>query len=205
MLWTIVPIRGLASSKSRLIGAVTDEERLALNEWMLHTVLEAVGASQSGLDRCLVVSPNADAIIFAKSLGAQVLDEPEGIGLNQGLGFAAGHATAHGATRLLILPADLPYVTGKAIDGLLDVAQQGEWIVIAADHTSTGTNALVLDVPTRFRFRFGEGSLLLHREEAIRVGAAVVVHRDEALANDLDSPEDLARWQSHFPPDPLNE
>ena len=200
MLWTIVPIRGLARSKSRLIGAINDEERLALNEWMLRTVLEAVSASQSGLDRCLVVSPSADAIDFAKSLGAQVLDEPEPMGLNQGLGFAAGHATAHGATRLLVLPADLPYVTGHAIDQLLEVAKQGQWIVIAADHTSTGTNALVLDVPTRFRFRFGEGSLLLHREEAIRIGAAVVVHRDDAIANDLDSPEDLARWQARFPP-----
>ncbi len=201
MLWTIVPIRGLASSKSRLIGAINDQERVALNEWMLRTVLEAVGASQSGLDRCLVVSPSDDAIDYARSLGAHALEEPERIGLNQGLGFAAGYAAAHGATQLLVISADLPYVTRPAIDGLLDVAHHGEWIVVAADHTSTGTNAIVLDLPTRFRFRFGEGSLLLHREEAIRIGAAVVVHRDDALANDLDTPEDLARWQGHYPAD----
>ncbi|MFN0305216.1 MAG: 2-phospho-L-lactate guanylyltransferase [Burkholderiales bacterium] len=201
MLWTIVPIRGLASSKSRLIGTINDGERVALNEWMLRTVLEAVGESQSGLDRCLVASPSMDAVDYAKSLGAQVLEEPEGMGLNQGLGFAAGHAAAHGATQLLVLSADLPYVTRQAIDGLLDVARHGQWIVVAADHTSTGTNAIVLDLPTRFRFRFGEGSLLLHREESIRIGAAVVVHRDDALANDLDTPEDLARWQGHFPAD----
>jgi 2-phospho-L-lactate/phosphoenolpyruvate guanylyltransferase len=178
MLWTIVPIRGLASSKSRLADAINDQERLALNEWMLRTVLEAIAENQSGLDRCLVVSPSADALTFAQSLGAQILDEPTGVGLNRGLAFATSHAITLGASRLMVLSADLPYVTSKAIDGLLEVARAGEWVVIAADHTGTGTNALVLNLPTSFKFRFGAGSLLLHREEAIQSGAAVVVHRD---------------------------
>ncbi|MSQ19558.1 MAG: 2-phospho-L-lactate guanylyltransferase [Betaproteobacteria bacterium] len=196
MLWTIVPIRGLASSKSRLAGTINDEERLALNDWMLRTVLEAIEGNQAGLDRCLVVSPSADALTLAQACGAQTLTEPAGVGLNQGLGFAMWHATTLGASQVMVLSADLPYVTSKAIDGLLDVARAGEWVVVAADHTGTGTNALVLRLPTTFTFQFGEGSLLLHREEAIRAGAAVVVHRDAALAHDLDSPADLARWQA---------
>jgi 2-phospho-L-lactate/phosphoenolpyruvate guanylyltransferase len=199
MLWTIVPIRGLAASKSRLVGTINDEERYALNEWMLRTVLGAVATSETGLDRCLVVSPSDDALTLAKLLGAQILDEPAGVGLNQGLRFAASHAATKGATQLLVLSADLPYVTSKAIDRLLSVASEGDWIVIGADHTRTGTNALVLKLPTEFVFRFGEGSLLRHREEAIRAGAAVVVHHDDALAHDLDSPADLARWQATLP------
>jgi 2-phospho-L-lactate/phosphoenolpyruvate guanylyltransferase len=199
MLWTIVPIRGLAASKSRLAGTINDAERKALNEWMLRTVLEAIAANETSLERCLVVSPSADALALASSLGAKTLVEPAGAGLNQGLAIAASHAAEQGATRLLVLSADLPYVTGKAIDGLLAVAREGDWVVVGADHTRTGTNALVLNLPTKFVFRFGEGSLLRHREEAIRTGAAVVVHRDDALAHDLDSPADLARWQATLP------
>jgi len=201
-LWTIVPLRGLASSKSRLMGSLTDEERRALNEWLLRTVLDAIATSQGGLDRCVVVTPSEDAAALARTLGAKALEEPDGVGLNQALGLAAGFVTAQGATRLMVLSADLPYITATAIDRLLEAAAAGDgsghWVVLVADHTLTGTNGIVLDVPSRLKFRFGVDSLPIHREEAIRIGAAVVVHRDPALAEDLDSPEDLARWQARI-------
>ena len=92
--------------------------------------------------------------------------------------------------------SDLPYVSKAAIDGFLQAAQNSDWIVLAADHLSRGTNAIVLAVPSQFRFRFGPSSLVKHREEAIRIGAGVVVHRDQDLARDLDTAEDLAQWQA---------
>jgi 2-phospho-L-lactate guanylyltransferase len=198
-LWTVIPCRGLQSGKSRLSSVLDDTERRALNEWLLRHVLGAVAESQGGPQHCIVVSPSEDALELAESLGAHVLDEPERAGLNQALGLAAGFATARGAERLLVLSSDLPYLTREAVDAFLAVATRGQWIVLAGDHTTSGTNGIVLDVPSRFRFRFGEGSLVAHREEAIRIGAAVVVHREDPLAYDLDTPEDLARWHATLP------
>lgn len=197
--WTIVPTRGLARGKTRLASVLTDEERRGLNEWLLRHVLEIVRSSQGTLAQCIVVSPDEEALALAASLGAAPLEEPERAGLNEALGLATGMAAMHGATHVLVLAADLPYLTEAAVEGLLGVAKDGEWIVVCADHSSTGTNALALSVPSRFRFRFGEGSLLKHREEAIRIGAAVVVHRDPAIARDLDTPEDLEQWQASLP------
>lgn len=198
-LWIIVPTRGLARSKSRLSGALNDEERRGLNEWLLRHVLEVVRGTLDGLARCIVVSPDPEALALAESLGAVILEEPERAGLNDALGLAAGMAAMHGATRAVILAADLPYLTQPALEGLIAVAKDGEWIVVAADHASTGTNAVALTLPSRFRFRFGESSLIKHREEAIRIGAAVVVHREPAIARDLDTPQDLQQWQASLP------
>lgn len=200
-LWTIVPTRGLSRGKSRLGGALTDDERRSLNEWLLRHVLEIVQSSRKSLAQCIVVSPDQEALALAESLGAVPLEEPDRAGLNDALGLATGMAAMHGATRVLVVATDLPYLTKEALDGLTAVANDGEWIVVCADHSSSGTNALVLSVPSRFRFRFGEGSLLKHREEAIRIGAAVVVHRDPAIARDLDTPDDLAQWQSSLQKD----
>ncbi len=197
--WTIVPTRGLARGKSRLGGALNDEERYGLNEWLLRHVLGIVQSSQGSLERCIVVSPDPQALALAESLGAAPLEEPDRAGLNEALGLATGMAAMHGATHVMILAVDLPYLTREAYDGALTVAREGEWIVVCADHSSTGTNAIVLAVPSRFRFRFGEGSLLRHREEAIRIGAAVVVHRDPAIERDLDTAEDLRQWQASLP------
>jgi len=70
-------------------------------------------------------------------------------------------------------------------------------IVVAPDAAGEGTNALLLTPPDAIATCFGrEGSLRRHRERAAAAGLAVAVHAAPALAFDLDTVDDLRRYES---------
>jgi 2-phospho-L-lactate guanylyltransferase (CobY/MobA/RfbA family) len=56
-----------------------------------------------------------------------------------------------------------------------------------------GTNALYISPPDAISLHFGQDSLDAFRREAEAKGVNFAVHHSEALALDLDEPEDLDR------------
>jgi len=62
--WTIVPVRGLATGKSRLAGLLGAQERRALNAMLLERALDAIEGSEGDLSRCIVASAGADLCDF---------------------------------------------------------------------------------------------------------------------------------------------
>ena len=55
----------------------------------------------------------------------------------------------------------------------------------------TGTNAVCLRLPTRFRFQFGPGSFAAHRAQVITGARAPLAVVQPGLAFDVDVPADL--------------
>jgi 2-phospho-L-lactate guanylyltransferase len=111
---------------------------------------------------------------------------------------------AGGATAILVLPIDLPFVTTEAIELVLapllsvataDDARPGPTVVLVPDRHGTGTNALGLRPPDVIEFAFGRDSRRAHRTAALNAGAAWI-ELDGVLTVDLDTADDLVFVES---------
>jgi 2-phospho-L-lactate/phosphoenolpyruvate guanylyltransferase len=189
----IVPIRSLAGGKTRLAGALTQEERQQLTEQMLRQVIGA--ALDSFVEPVvLVISPDEAALKLSQTLGPRVrpLVQPDAKpGLNNALFIAKEAALAGGAATILVLPADLPLLSSDDIQNLL---RRDAPVVIAPDRHGKGTNALLirLDGPGRdFTFLFGEESYGRHMDEAHRLGLDAATAVAMGTSFDLDTAADL--------------
>lgn len=194
-IWTIIPMRGIESGKSRLAGVLTAGARSRLNRWLLLHTLSVVERWAGGLGRCIVVTPCRKTRELAVRAGASVVREEAGIrDLNRALMMGASRAKARGAEAIMVVACDLPHLNPAALTALARQGRRVPSLVLAPDAAGIGTNALLLRGHADFEFRFGEHSLARHLEMAgRREWTAAICSRPE-LAFDLDTPEDLAVW-----------
>ena len=191
----LVPVRSLTGAKSRLGEPLDAEERADLVLALLRRVVAAARASTRLAD-VVVVSRDMDLLMAAGELGAAIVLQG-GDGLNEGLTETVEGVLRDGATAMLVLPADLPRVTARTIDDLIEAAEpaarrapERPLVALVTDRHATGTNALLISPPDAIEFRFGDGSRAAHRAEAERAGATYL-EVEGPLAFDLDTPEDL--------------
>jgi FO synthase len=185
--WSLTAVKERGLGKSRLAGNLPPERRRVLVDGMLHHVLDTLRATPE-IDQVAVVGPEEnqshEIVLFAD----------EGGDLNSALTLAARQAAARGATRLVIVHADLPRVRPEEITALLEGADAGG-IAIAPDHRGTGTNALCLPLPLPFTLEFGAGSFERHVAQASARGLTPAVVRLPGLAFDVDEAEDLRSYE----------
>ncbi|MDB5863974.1 MAG: cofC [Betaproteobacteria bacterium] len=191
----VLPVRGLADGKSRLCSVLDADEREALNRWLLGHTLQVLDEWRGNPATCVVVSACERVLEIARASGADALKEDAPAGLNAAAAIGAAHALKRGAESLLVVPCDLPQLTPRSLDALLDDAGNAD-VVIAPDKCGTGTNAILVRSNGLFHFRFGAGSFALHLEGAATRGARVTVHRSPAFAFDIDTAEDFACWRA---------
>jgi 2-phospho-L-lactate/phosphoenolpyruvate guanylyltransferase len=190
-----IPVRGLEAAKSRLGEALDGEERRRLVEALLRTTVAAAAAAPAIRD-VAVVSSDLAVLGLAASLGATPLaEEGSGGGLLAALETGERWALEHGCDALLILPADLPAVSGAEIERIVAAGEAaarggGPVVVLVPDRAGTGTNALLVAPPGVIPFRFGVRSRAAHAAEAAAAGA-VHVELASPLSLDIDTPEDV--------------
>jgi len=191
----VVPVRGLANSKSRLAGVLDAEAREAVTRRMLRTVIHAALGS-GAVAGVAVISPDPAALALARQIDPRVIAIEQGSappGLNAAVTAGRDWAIGRGATRLLVLFGDLPLLTAIDVRAL---AGERAPVVLAADRHGRGTNAMAIGIDEAevcaFRFGFGPDSLAYHRAEAERLGLAVTSFNALGTAHDLDTPADLA-------------
>jgi len=188
-LAAVIPVGTLAGAKSRLGETLDAEERQDLVVRLIaRTVTAAVGVE--ALDDVLVVSPDRDVLRCAAELGGRTLRQ-RSRGLNAGLREARDDVVAGGATAILVLPIDLPFVSEAAIQAVTDalVALPQPAVVLVPDRHGVGTNALGLRPPGVIDFAFGRASRAAHQAAADAAGAAYR-EQDGPLTVDLDTPDD---------------
>lgn len=187
----VVPLRDGRSGKTRLAGVLGPEARTRL-VGVLARHVAATLLDVEPVDRVLVLTQDPDFAGGVVPPGPRlrvVRQAPDRPGLNGAARQGLELARTYGAGRVLLIHADLPLLDGEDVRALLAPAGR---IVLATDRTHEGTNALVLDTALDYAFRFGPGSRALHREEAERLGQAVVEVDRSGTAIDLDSPADWA-------------
>jgi 2-phospho-L-lactate guanylyltransferase len=181
--WAIIPVKGTQLGKQRLAGVLGEAARGTLVRDMLDRVVVAVRGAQ-GIDRIALVG----SCRHGQGDDVALLPDP-GMGLNPAISSAVAAAQAQGATRVVVIFADLPQLTAGDVE-LLAAAPE---IALAPDRHETGTNALSLPLPgaSGFTFGFGPDSFARHRAEADRIGLSVEVIRSPGLQRDIDEPADL--------------
>jgi len=187
--WVIVLVKDLDQAKQRLGDVLDPKARRAL---ALRNAVRAIRASAAG-DYRLVVGGSVEVKEIAERLGVQAVIERRQDGQNTAAKRGITHALKSKARAVLILSSDLPLVTLKSVRDMLDVAGRvATPAVVAAPAIGRGgTNALYLSPPDAISLRFGDDSLKAFRREAETKGANFAVHRSDAMALDLDEPEDL--------------
>ncbi len=194
--WAIIPVRGLERAKSRLAGPLDAEERRDLVSRLLQRAIGAATGS-ARIAGTIVVSSDPAALQLARAAGAATVTDL-GTGLNPALELARTEAQARGATAVVVLPADLPWLERETLDGVLEAAAgagagsraSAALVALVPDRHGTGTNVLVLAPPEAIDFAFGPGSRARHAAEAAAAGAAYV-ELGGPLDMDLDTAEDL--------------
>ena len=185
-IWAIIPVKPPQGAKTRLAGTLTAAERERLTRAMLEHVAGAVRGADH-VDEVCLLGPSRLGLPDDMPL----LADP-GTGLNPALQSALAWICGQGASRLIVIHADLPKLASLDVQ-LLAVVPPGE-IAIAPDRHGTGTNALSLPIPEAqgFTFAFGPDSFALHNREAGRLGLKVETIHSQGLARDIDEPADLA-------------
>jgi 2-phospho-L-lactate guanylyltransferase len=164
-------------AKGRLAAVLDPPGRRALARQMLDHVLETL--KQAGISPVRIADGDRD--------------------LNVDVAAAARLVEGEGATDLLVVMADLPYLTADDIAALLEAGRQSP--VVIAEAKDGGTNALLLRPPTVLQFSFatGQPSAARHAAHARAAGIEPAIVRRPGLARDIDTPADLASLVSDHP------
>ncbi len=189
-LWAIVPVKPLRRGKSRLSASLDPGERTQLNQALLERTLKTL-IDLPQIDEVLVVSRDSSALALARELGARTVQEDGAPSLNTALRRATVIAQVYASRGVLVIPADLPFLTAHDVSALLDRAADPPVVVIAPDRRRRGTNALLLSPADLIEYDFGGNSFVRHCERARRAGARLEVVELPSLGLDLDLPEDL--------------
>ncbi len=150
-----------------------------------------VGAALEVSDRVAVVTADPEVSGWAKTAGATVIEEPTP-GLNAAA--AAGTRAAIGANRSwLVVHSDLPAITAEALASVTDRRPEGGYVLSPSFDGGTS----VIGGTGHMRFAYGPASFHRHLAVVGSLPHRVVTLR--RLALDLDTPGDLAFFQS-WPP-----
>lgn len=187
----VVAVKGLERGKHRLAGVLTESERHLLIKTMLNGVLDALRATP-GIASINVLS--SDTTVLPKDV-EQIFDPGEG--LSAAVAYAACVLADEGAKSMLVLPADLPFVTSDDISALLAAATDHD-AVLAPNARHSGTNALLLTPPQLIAPRFGDQSFTAHVQAIRCSGARLQIVERPALAHDVDVPADLRALSGEF-------
>ncbi|MFJ9696860.1 2-phospho-L-lactate guanylyltransferase [Kitasatospora sp. NPDC101183] len=185
--WSLVlPLKPLSTAKSRLAPyAGTHRAGLALS-----FALDTVGAALAtpGVDRVLVVTTDAEAGARLAELGAAVVADEPGGGLNTALshGAAAARALAPHAP-LAVLSADLPALRPAELARVLG-AVPPDGRAFLPDSPGLGTTLLACTPGHPLSPAFGDGSRARHTAGgALELRLADV----ESVRRDVDTGADL--------------
>ncbi len=174
----VVPVRSFEGALSRLEHVLGRAGCRDLMRRMASRVVAAAG----GLP-VHVATDDAEVAAWAAGLGAEVVAAGRP-GLNIAVSAAVDRLAAAGVERAVVAHADL------ALARTLRPAT-GPGLVIVPDGRRDGSNVVCVPTACGFRFSYGPRSFARHLFEAERLQLAVTVVQDDALASDIDRPEDL--------------
>lgn len=185
--WALLALKPPHLGKSRLGGTLTRRQREHLIITMFEHVLETLDTA-SEIDQIAVITPVPEIL----PRGVHALRD-RGAGLNQALDEGRNTLTACGATEVLVLHADLPWLSPAEVDSFVCNGRK-TGLALSPDHHGSGTNAIFLSPPGTFSFRFGPSSFTQHLAEARMRGLEPIVNAPRGFAVDIDEPADLQHY-----------
>jgi 2-phospho-L-lactate guanylyltransferase len=189
-MWAVVPLKSPDQAKSRLAAVLNGAQRRHLFFALAEHVIRALQATRA-IEAVAVVTSNAEVAAFARSLDAQLIQEPGEFGTSSAFTSAVHHLRGFKLEHLLMIAGDLPLVSPAALEQLAAAAGTTPGIVVVPDRYRVGTNALLCTPPEVVAPHFGADSFRRHLAAAEMAGVRARAMELEELALDLDVPEDL--------------
>jgi len=187
----LIPVKELSTSMSRLGDMLTQDEKIGLSLAMLEDVIEVVREVEE-IEPLVIVTRDERAAAIAERCGIEVIREPAEIrGEGPAVDYGAGILEGRGIERLLVIPSDMPQVSGEDLEKILAIDLGMPSVVMAPAHDG-GTNGMLRRPPTAIPSRFGPDSLSLHLEEAEAREADTRIVELASFRFDVDTPEDMA-------------
>ena len=184
----VIPVKDLSRAKGRLQNILTPAERAGLVLAMLRDLLTTL--NQCALGDIWLVARDEAVFDLGAEFGVHDIREHVSKGYNHGV--SAGLRSVNAQNSVVILPADLPLAQPHDIAQLIQAgAGINPTVAIVPDRHNRGTNGLFLSAPDLITPDFGESSLFNHKVAAAQLRISAHVVPIEAMAMDIDSPEDL--------------
>jgi 2-phospho-L-lactate guanylyltransferase len=191
----VVPVKPLAEGKTRLHGRLSQEAILKLNSQLLLGTLQVV-ADLCDLADVYVVSRSAEVLQQANHFGFNTCLEPASLDLNLAIGLGRNEAAKAGATELMVVPVDLPWLSSMALRVVVDEFRRKYDVMVVTDRARNGTNLLLWRPISTAEFSYGNHSAVRHAAIAERLGLRVDIRQDRQLSFDIDTPADYEQWVS---------
>lgn len=188
-VWAVVALKSPEHAKSRLSGWLSPAQRRRLLFTLAERSIRALHATP-GIGAVHVVSASSEVAEFARALGARPLLQDAEDGTASAFAFALEQLRPQCPPKLLMLAGDLPLVGASALQSLCDAARHAQ-VVIVPDRHRLGTNALLCSPPAIVTPSFGRDSFSRHRLAARSAKLQTRILQMDALALDLDLPEDF--------------
>ena len=183
----LIPVKNLATAKQRLASMLDQFTRTELAQAMLRDVLQAV--ADSSAQQTAIVTTDPYAARLAQEFNFETIAD-NNVSETAAIEFATQVCESRGTESTLVIPGDIPLITAREIDQILEVAsQEGSVLVPAAD--GRGTNAAFRRPAGLFPLRFGNDSFKPHLAAAGATGKPCVVLSLPGIALDVDNPSDL--------------
>ena len=187
-MWAIIPINNFNESFSRLSNVLKKEQRKEMTQILATQVLDALTPIAS-VEKIIVLSNEIEWLSSFWNKKIVVLPEPDTEQFSKKIDNTAQWIQSQGVTAMLYLSIDLPYIQQEDIENLISQHISGLSIVEAKK--DNGTNALILDLPTKMEFQFGPNSFSKHLAEARSKNINTTIVNIECLSLDLDDWNDL--------------
>lgn len=185
-MWALIPVKDFNTCKSRLANALPDYARQSLMAALLSDLLVALKQCES-IEGISLVTRCHKATSLAGMHNVQVISLAEDKCLNSGVTAAVAAITGRGHQRAIILHGDLPMVTSSDITSLVeDHCNSGCAISLVPDNHHNGTNAILLDLPTRLEFAYGSNSYTAHNHFASQQNISKQTLENAHIGCDID-------------------
>lgn len=194
-LWGLVPVKDAAKAKQRLKPCL-DTDRSGFSCAMFMDVMRAMKYSRE-INNIAIVTSDPWVVGIAESQQLLVVDEIESMGLNPALELGIEAIRRRGGRRIVIMPADIPLVTGAEIDSVLHSlsiqrqAGDNALIGITPAKNGDGTNLLCLDTNHLIPMSYGADSYNLHLAIAAENRLSPVTLHSATISRDIDEQRDL--------------
>jgi 2-phospho-L-lactate guanylyltransferase len=190
-IYAIVPVKSFTQAKSRMSASLSPRQRRQLSRAMLFDVLTALASAQ-GLNGVLIVSGESSCLAMAQDFGFQFLPDQKNTGPTGAVRAAARHLRQVSCTGILALMADIPLITSRDIEQLLNSHTHAGAVTLTPARDLLGTNAVFCSPPGLIPLTFNGQGFTSHLQMARDAGAKTTVLRQPGVALDLDRPTDIA-------------
>jgi len=189
----LVPMKRFSDAKTRLRPRLDDATRAQLSRVVFERVLSAALACPL-IDAACVLTNGEDVAGVAQAAGAEVLLDPPSPSrsLSELVDRGLADVAQRGATRAVVLMADLPRITERDVADVCAALVTHD-VVAAPDRRGHSTNVLGVRLPFPIGTAFGHrDSYTVHRVRARAARLRLYELERAQLAHDLDLPEDLS-------------